>query len=243
MRSTVNRPSDIKRTSLVGLGLLLLAGCHTPDWTKSQPDQCEVHGVTMTRRTVPIAYGMIPLSKAEGERGSWGQRTEYYPNPGDCLPATSINAHGESRAIVFVCRKCEAAKREFEAGKWRVLSPGVVAMLEAEVTRLESSARDEPGPNYPRPSSELAFLLLEGLAARGAAVEELTEAEQLVFSMEPRGGTKASVVSIAPDARVVLEQTWKQDKSGSYTLKTATPFGRREGKWVRVGSGTAAGAE
>lgn len=95
---------------------LLLAGCHTPDWTKNQPDQCEVHAVTMTRRAVPIAYGMIPMSKVEGERGPWRQRTEYYPHPGDCLPATSITAHGESRAIVFVCRKCEATKLEFEAG-------------------------------------------------------------------------------------------------------------------------------
>lgn len=243
MRSTVNRPSDFKRTSLVGLGLLLLAGCHTPDWTKSQPDQCEVHGVTMTRRTVPIAYGMIPLSKAEGERGPWRQRTEYYPNPGDCLPATSINAHGDSRALVFVCRKCETAKREFESGKRSVLSPGVVTLLEQEVKRLESAALSEPPGDYPRPSSELAFALLEGLTAHGSPVENLTEAKQRLFGLEPRGGTQASLISIAPDARVAMERTWQQDKSGSYSLKTATLFSRREGKWVRVGGGTAASAE
>lgn len=114
MRNTVTGHFDIKRLVLVFTGSLLLVGCRTPDWTKNQPDQCEVHGVTMTRRTVPIAYGMIPLSRAEGERGRWRQRTEYYPHPGDCLPATSINMHGEYRAIVFVCRKCEAAKREFD---------------------------------------------------------------------------------------------------------------------------------
>lgn len=224
---------------LASVAGLLLAGCRTPDWTKNQPDQCEVHGITMTRRTVQIAYGMIPMSKAEGERGPWRQRTEYYPHLGDCLPATSINAHGEYRAIVFVCRKCEAAKQEFESGKRRVLNPGVVATLEAEVTRLENGARDEPGPNSPRPLSELAFLFLEGLAAHGSPVEKLTEAEQRLFGVEPRGGTKASLVSIAPDARVANERTWKQDKSGSSALKTATLFVRREGKWGRVGGGTA----
>lgn len=115
MRNTVTRHFDIKCLAPLCAGLLLLAGCRTPDWTKHQPDQCEVHGVTMTKRTVPIAYGMIPMSKAEGERSPWRRRTEYYPHPGDCLPATSINAQGESRAIVFVCRKCETAKRKFES--------------------------------------------------------------------------------------------------------------------------------
>ena len=104
-----------RTTLLVGLLAGLLAGCCTPDSTKNQPTRCEVHRITMTRRNVPIAYGMIPMNKAEAESGPWRQRTEHYPHPGDCLPATSINARGESRAIVLVCRKCEAAKRKFEA--------------------------------------------------------------------------------------------------------------------------------
>ena len=243
MRNTVPGHLDIKRLVLVFTGLLVLTGCRTPDWTKNQPAQCEVHGGTMTRRTVPIAYGMIPLSKAEGERGPWRQRTEYYPHPGDCLPATSIDAHGESRAIVFVCRKCEVAKREFESGKRRVLSHGVVVLLETEIQRLESAAMSEPPGDYPRPSSELAFALLEGLTAHGSPVEKLTEAEQRVFGVERRGGTTASLVSIAPDARVALERRWMQDKSGSYTLKTAILFIRREGTWTRAGGGAAAGGD
>ncbi len=120
MRHAATDRFDIKRLASLCAGLLLLAGCRTPDWTKNQPDQCEVHGVAMTRRTVPIAYGMIPMSKAESERGPWRQRTEYYPHPGDCLPATSINLHGERRAVVFVCRQCESAKREFETGADRI---------------------------------------------------------------------------------------------------------------------------
>lgn len=115
MRNTVTAGFDLKRLLLACVGLLLLAGCCMPERKLTQPVQCEVHGVTMTRRTVPIAYGMIPMSKVEGERGPWRQRIEHYPHPGDCLPATGINAHGESRAVVFVCRKCEAVKREFDA--------------------------------------------------------------------------------------------------------------------------------
>lgn len=243
MRSTVPGHFNIKRLILVCTGLLLLAGCRTPDWTKNRPDQCEVHGGTMSKRTVPIAYGMIPMSKVEGERGPWRQRTEYYPNPGDGLPATSINLRGEYRAIVFVCRKCETAKREFESDKRRGLQPDVVAKLEAEVIRLESAARTEPGPNHPRPSSELAVVLLEGLTTYGSPVAKLTEAEQRAFGVEPCGGSSASLTSIAPDARVALVKAWKQDKSGSYLLKTATLFIRRDGQWHQAGGGSAASAD
>ncbi len=222
---------------LCALACLLLAGCRTPDWTQHQPNQCEVHGVTMTKRTVPIAYGMIPMSKVESERGPWRQRTEYYPHPGDCLPATGINLRGDERALVLACKKCEAAKRGFEAGKRLVLKPGVVALLEAEVIRLEHAAKSDTSVDHPRPASELAFCLLDGLAAQGSPVENATETEQLAFGVDPRGGVKATLVSLAPDTRVAFVETWKQDKSGSYVIKTATLFARREGRWARLGGG------
>lgn len=240
MRSTALHHLGLTRLASLGTGLLLIAGCHTPDWTKNQPAQCEVHPVTMSRRTVPIAYGMIPMSQDEGERGPWRQRTEYYPHPGDCLPATSINLRGDTHAVVFVCRQCETAKQEFASGKRLVLKPAVLARLETEVIRLENAALSEPPGDYPRPSSELAFRLLDGLAAHGSPVENSTEAEQLAFGVDPRGGVKASLVSIAPDTRIALVQTWRQDKSGSYTVKSATLFARREGRWVRIGGGALA---
>lgn len=90
------------------LPLLLLAACHTtPDYTQTESTTCEVHQVAMTKRTVPIAYGMIPMSKAEAEQGEWKRRTTQYPHPGDCLPATSINLHGEKKARIYVCTQCE----------------------------------------------------------------------------------------------------------------------------------------
>lgn len=85
----------------------LLTGCRTPDYTKGQPATCEVHHLAMTKRTVPIAYGMIPMSKAEAEQGEWKRRQEQYPHPGDCLPATDLNLTGETKARVYVCSNCE----------------------------------------------------------------------------------------------------------------------------------------
>ncbi|MCD6051042.1 MAG: hypothetical protein K0Q55_2445 [Verrucomicrobia bacterium] len=100
----------MKQLLLMAL-LAVLCGCHTPDYTKGESSTCEVHQVAMTRRTVPIAYGMIPMSKAEAGQGEWKRRTEQYPHPGDCLPATDINLHGEKRAVVYVCAQCEQAQR------------------------------------------------------------------------------------------------------------------------------------
>ena len=103
-------PSAMQQPLL--LALLLLAACRTPDHTRNQPDRCSVHRMAMTKRVVPIAYGMIPMSKAAAEQGGWRRRMDNYPHPGDCLPATSINLHGERRARVFVCAECAAAQRQ-----------------------------------------------------------------------------------------------------------------------------------
>lgn len=92
--------------------LLLLTACHThtPDYTQTESSTCEVHHTAMTKRTVPIAYGMIPMSKVEAQQGEWNRRMTQYPHPGDCLPATSINMHGDKKARIYVCHKCEQAK-------------------------------------------------------------------------------------------------------------------------------------
>jgi hypothetical protein len=97
--------------------LLLLTACHTHtlDYTQTESSTCEVHQVTMTKRTVPIAYGMIPMSKAEAGQGEWNRRMTRYPHPGDCLPATSINLHGETKARVYVCPQCEQTLKQLAA--------------------------------------------------------------------------------------------------------------------------------
>jgi hypothetical protein len=99
--------------SLVPLLLLTACHTHTPDYTQTESSTCEVHQVTMTKRTVSIVYGMIPMSKAEAQQGEWKRRTTRYPHPGDCLPATDINLHGETKARVYVCPQCERTRQSF----------------------------------------------------------------------------------------------------------------------------------
>jgi len=91
--------------------LLVLTACSTPDYTKGQPATCEIHHLAMTKRTLSIAYGMIPMSKAEAEQGEWKRRQEQYPHPGDYLPATSLNLHGKTKAQVYVCPQCESLQQ------------------------------------------------------------------------------------------------------------------------------------
>src|SRR5262245_45240342 len=52
----------------------------------------------------------------------------------------------------------------------------VLAAVEGELARLAKQAEREAGPVHPRPSSEVAFLLLTGLAAQGTRVEPAAEA-------------------------------------------------------------------
>ncbi len=141
---------------LVGLGALA-ASRHSPaqenaparpgravDATKNQSNICELHRAVMSKRTVPIAYGMIPMSRVEAERGEWKRRTDNYPHPGDCLPATDINLTGEKRAVVFVCLKCDSAKKEMESERTArttvAVRPQDPTPCEAVVQKYEASA-------------------------------------------------------------------------------------------------------
>jgi hypothetical protein len=89
---------------------LLLVACKTIDYTRNESKVCEVHQVVMFKRCVHFGHGMIPMSKVEAEQGEWKQRTDHYPHPGDCQPATGIVLPGqEGKVLVYVCPKCEAA--------------------------------------------------------------------------------------------------------------------------------------
>jgi hypothetical protein len=109
---------NVRFASVAGALLPLLfapaipAGCRTPDYTEGQSNICEVHHVVMAKRAVPVAYGMIPMSRVEAEQGEWKRRMSFYPHPGDCDPATDINLFGETRRVVFVCPDCERAMRQ-----------------------------------------------------------------------------------------------------------------------------------
>ena len=105
----------MKALLIFALCSLVVTGCSTPDHTTGQPGTCEVHCVAMFKRAVPFAHGMIPMNRAEDKRGEWKRRMEHYPHPGDCEPATGIVMPGEAkRVVVYVCKQCEAAKKETE---------------------------------------------------------------------------------------------------------------------------------
>jgi hypothetical protein len=95
----------------LGAGVLTVIGCRTADYTRGEPNVCELHGVGMSRERVPIAYGMIPMSRMEAERGEWKRRQTVYPHPGDCLPASDIKMTGDDWALVYVCSQCREAQK------------------------------------------------------------------------------------------------------------------------------------
>jgi hypothetical protein len=107
----------IRHTLILLTGLLSTAGCQTPaDYTKNQSNICEVHRVAMSKRAVPFAHGMIPMSRVEAGKGEWARRMKHYPHPGDCEPATSIVLPGQrGKVLVYVCPKCEAAMKAMRA--------------------------------------------------------------------------------------------------------------------------------
>ncbi|MCX6855281.1 MAG: hypothetical protein NTV80_10280 [Verrucomicrobia bacterium] len=85
----------------------------TRDYTKGEPSTCEVHRLEMFKRAVPFGHGVISKNPNDEQ---WKRRKDHYPHPGDCYPATSIILPGETgRVLVYVCKKCEAAKKEMEA--------------------------------------------------------------------------------------------------------------------------------
>jgi hypothetical protein len=104
---------DMKVLSIVLLSTVFAACTTASDYTKNQSDVCAVHHQKMTKRTVPIAYGMIPMSRTN-QPESWKRRVREYPNAGDCMPATDISM-GEKNAVVFVCPRCEEAYRKAKA--------------------------------------------------------------------------------------------------------------------------------
>ena len=118
------------------------------------------------------------------------------------------------------------------------VSPAVLAYVEKLLEQLRESDRKEPGPVVPRASEEAAYLLLAGLAAEGTEVQ-LTEREKVMLtSWAGRGKVRA--VRAGEDVRLILEETWIQDKSGSYRMRSAKLFRRHGGAWRERGRGRSA---
>ena len=110
------------------------------------------------------------------------------------------------------------------------LSGEVLAKTEAMLEQLRTAAAAEPGPVVPRPSDEVAYFLLAGLAGQRREIigpEDIGRPENVVHR----------VVELAPDARVELEERPIQDKAGSYVTLTARLLRKRGGNWIERGKG------
>jgi len=121
--------------------------------------------------------------------------------------------------------------------KSRPVDPDVLAAIEKELSRLDEHRKSETGPNLPRPSTQIAYYLLAGLAEQGVWLADLAEDEQGLFDIEKRGGRSSRLMSVFTDVRVALIDYVIQDKSGTYIRKTAVLYVHQEGQWTRKGNG------
>jgi len=103
----------IKRLLLIP-ALLMLAACasRVEDDTIGRPVVCVVHGVQMTKRKVPIEYGLI--RPTDYSRAFFAASTNGFPNAqefvgGGCCVMTPTTA------VIYVCPKCEEARRLWES--------------------------------------------------------------------------------------------------------------------------------
>jgi hypothetical protein len=133
-----------------------------------------------------------------------------------------------------------SARSHDDSGERPVVRPEVLRKVEVELDRLAAEADRDGGPVHPRPSEEVAYLLLSGLASRGRPLE-LGDADQEALGLQ--SVRSPSLVRVAEDVRVAICDVPVQDRSGSYTLRRAHYYVREGDRWVRRYSGTTVVAE
>ncbi len=121
--------------------------------------------------------------------------------------------------------------------------PLILAAVEKELDRLSRQVKEEVGPDWPRPSSEVAFMLLAGLAAQGPPVKQFSAEDLRQLEITPTSKDTVQLFNVADGARITIVATWIQDKSGSYTRRVAVLHRLQEKKWVARGSGTTVAAK
>lgn len=91
-----------------------LAGCdkHTADQTRGASGTCEVHGIHMAKRSVPIAYGLIRLN--EYGRARQTVLTNSFPHADEFVLGGCI-VGAPTQAVIYVCSDCQKALKKWEA--------------------------------------------------------------------------------------------------------------------------------
>jgi Prenyltransferase and squalene oxidase repeat len=197
-----------------------------------------------------IRGGQAFLAKAQRDDGSWPM-TSRPANPGSAGAKSliPITGAGAAWAVLGLARTAiPAGPGDGGAGpagvptrdKPAAVRADVLVAVEQELVRLAKRAEGEPGPTHPRPSAEVAYLLLAGLAAQGPEVKAPTADEARQLGLTPGGPERVRVFAVAADARVVIRAVPVQDKAGTWTSKRATLFRRQGDKWVERGNGSTA---
>lgn len=120
------------------------------------------------------------------------------------------------------------------------LDKEVFGLIDKELDKLESQEKAETGPVWPRPSSQVAYLLLQGLASQGTLIANPSDKDKKLFHLESKGAAASRLYSLSEERRLVKDVTCIQDKSGSYYVHTWSLFVRKEGSWTVRGSGRTA---
>jgi hypothetical protein len=116
----------------------------------------------------------------------------------------------------------------------------VLSAVETELARLAKQAGTEAGPVHPPPSSEIAFLLLTGLAAQGSPVNQSAAEHFRELGITPSNKQRVQLFTVAADAWITISTTAIQDKSGYWTSKIAKLYRRQGDKWVEQARGSTA---
>ena len=93
---------------------LLIAGCNRQeqirDGLAGHSSTCEVHGIEMDTRTVPIEWG-LPIIEVDQPYDQI--KATLFPNTPRVYLGVSDFSDGTTHAFVYVCPKCEMAEREW----------------------------------------------------------------------------------------------------------------------------------
>jgi hypothetical protein len=122
----------------------------------------------------------------------------------------------------------------------RKVRPDVLDRVEQELKRLNDQTSKETGPNSPPASDEVAFLLLTGLAAEGAKIEQPTAEDFRELGIVQFKGGNWRFFAVSDETRIVIASVAIQDKAGTFTSKSGTLYRQRDGKWTARGTGETA---
>ena len=105
----------IRNISFLFVVTLLCLGCTTDplDLTKDQSSVCEIHGVPMTKKSVPIVYGMLRPDRRTEAMAQVSQHS--FPHAQEWINGGCCGGFGSPQhAFLYVCAECKQAM-----AKWK----------------------------------------------------------------------------------------------------------------------------